>query len=230
MYGRRCWAIAICSESDYLNLLAELEWRPAIVSLQSATGVNRFAFVIHPLSPRYIFNHPALRRLRWLPESLGGVPSSAYAPPLRVSRITGIRSPATGQVVEGDLYSLGATPRQMMKRDPSFTYRRLEQIAREAPGAGRPHRRPGRLHQRRRRRRRDRGAQRRHPHHERQQPDGGRHAGDRQTGRDQAGRDRLDAGQRHGDRGHRLHRIRLFAACWRRRWAASRWWRPVQNG
>ena len=38
--------------------------------------------------------------------------------------------------MEGDLYTLGATPRQMMKRDPSFTYRRLEQVAREAQERG----------------------------------------------------------------------------------------------
>ncbi len=130
-----CWAAAISREGDYLNLMAELEWRPSIISLQSETGVNRFAFVIHPLSPRYIFSHRLLRRLRWLPETW--VESVfAYAPPLRISRITGIRSPATGQIVEGDLYTLGATPRQMMKRDPSFTYRRLEQIAREAQERG----------------------------------------------------------------------------------------------
>ncbi len=55
-------------EGDYLNLMAELEWRPSIISLQSETSVNRFAFVIHPLSPRYIFSHPLLRRLRGFPK------------------------------------------------------------------------------------------------------------------------------------------------------------------
>jgi predicted amino acid dehydrogenase len=122
-------------ESDYLNLMADLEWQPAVVPLQDVLRVNRFAFVMHPLSTRYIFNHPSLRYLRWLP-SRWVEWAAAYSPPLRVSRITGIRSASTGQEVEGDLYTLGATPRQMMKRDPGFTYKRLEKVARDAEERG----------------------------------------------------------------------------------------------
>lgn len=123
------------SEGDYLNLMAELVWAPSIISLQDGQKVNQFAFVIHPLSARYIFNHPLLRAFRWLPHSWIEW-LTAYAPPLYLSRIRGIQSPATGQRVEGFLYSLGATPRQMMRRDPSFTYRRLLQIARDAEARG----------------------------------------------------------------------------------------------
>ena len=92
-------------EGDYLNLMAELEWRPSIISLQSETGVNRFAFVIHPLSPRYIFSHRLLRRFRWLPECLGRVrcglcaadcasaasPASAARPQVRSWKATSTR-------------------------------------------------------------------------------------------------------------------------------------------
>src|SRR5690606_20330582 len=46
------------------------------------------------------------------------------------------QSAATGQKVEGYLYSLGATPRQMMRHDPSFTYRQLLRIARDAEERG----------------------------------------------------------------------------------------------
>lgn len=122
-------------EDTYLNLLAELDWRPSIVSLQNETKINRFAFVIHPLSVRFIFEHPVLRHFAWLPH---GIVERivAYSPPLRLGRITGIRSPATGQVVEGQLYTLGATPRQMMRKDPSFTYRRLEKVTRDAQKRG----------------------------------------------------------------------------------------------
>jgi predicted amino acid dehydrogenase len=45
--------------------------------------------------------------------------------PLYLSRITGVRSPATGKEVEGYLITLGATPRELMSRSPGFTYRRL---------------------------------------------------------------------------------------------------------
>lgn len=123
------------TEGDYLNQMAELEWSPCLVNLQGEEPVNRFAFVIHPLSARYIFNHPALRWCRWLPHAWVEW-LAAFAPPLYLSRITGVQSDATGQRVEGLLYTLGATPRQMMRRDPSFTYRRLLCVARHAEARG----------------------------------------------------------------------------------------------
>jgi predicted amino acid dehydrogenase len=123
------------NEGDYLNLMAELVWQPVVAHLQESQPTNKFAFVIHPLSARYIFNHPILRYFQWLPH--GWIEwVAAYAPPLYLSRIKGIRSASTGQRVEGYLYTLGATPRQMMRHDPSFTYRRLLQIARDAEERG----------------------------------------------------------------------------------------------
>src|SRR5690606_39244009 len=104
-------------ENDYLNLLADLTWQPAIVTLQPEARVNRFAFVIHPLSTRYIFKHPLLRYVRWLPHAWVER-AVAYMPPLYLSRMRGIQRAATGQKVEGYLYTLGATPRQMMQHDP----------------------------------------------------------------------------------------------------------------
>src|SRR5439155_10018068 len=56
--------------------------------------------------------------------------------PLYLSRIRGIRSKATGEEVEGLLFTLGATPREMMGRAPSFTYRRLIRAARMAERMG----------------------------------------------------------------------------------------------
>lgn len=122
-------------ENDYLNLLADLNWQPSIVALQPEAKVNHFAFVIHPLSKRNIFKHPILRHLRWLPQDWVEW-AVAYLPPMYLSRMRGIQSEATGQKVEGYLYSLGATPRQMIQHDPSFTYKRLLQIARDAEERG----------------------------------------------------------------------------------------------
>ncbi len=122
-------------ENDYLNLMAELDWRPSLIYLQEEARINRFAFVIHPLTIRFIYAHKALRYLRWVPDRWIEWGAS-YISPLRVSRMTGIRSEATGQIVEGDLYTLGSTPRIMMKRPPSFTYRKLEKAAVEAEKRG----------------------------------------------------------------------------------------------
>jgi predicted amino acid dehydrogenase len=124
------------NEDTYLNLMADLVWTPKILPLKETDGqINRFAFVIHPLSPRFIYKDKRLARLRFLPEKLVEH-YVAEIPPMYLSRITGAVSPATGQRVEGILLTLGATPRELMRRDPSFTYRRLIKAARMAERMG----------------------------------------------------------------------------------------------
>ena len=120
------------TENTYLNLMANLEWQPGIRYLQpEEAAVNRFAFVIHPLSVRFIHKHPIFRWTRVLPDTLVER-AAAHIPPIYVSRVVGIESPATGQQVEGLLLSLGGTPRELMRHDPAFVYRRLIRASRMA--------------------------------------------------------------------------------------------------
>jgi len=124
------------TENTYLNLIADLDWQPGIRFLQPEEAeINRFAFVIHPLGVKFIHKHPAFRWTRFLPDTLVER-IAANLPPFYVSRIRGIRSPATGQKVEGVLIALGATPRELMRRDPAFVYRRLIRAARMAERMG----------------------------------------------------------------------------------------------
>lgn len=124
------------AEDTYLDLIAELNWHPDIRYLQpEEAGINRFAFVIHPLDVRFIHKHHLFRWTRYLPDALVE-PVAAMIPPLYISRITGGKSPSTGQRIEGYLYSLGATPRQMMTRGERFTYTRLNKAARMAERRG----------------------------------------------------------------------------------------------
>jgi predicted amino acid dehydrogenase len=116
--------LAEITEDDYLNVVARSELEPRITILNKPRDVARFAFVIHPLSAEHIFNHPQLKYLRFLPTRLVER-LVANIRPLYLSRVTGIRSPATGKEVEGYLITLGATPRELMHRRPGFTYRRL---------------------------------------------------------------------------------------------------------
>lgn len=95
----------------------------------------RFAFVIHPLTVADIWRHPALRLARHLPARAVEW-ASARMPPLHLSRITGVRSAATGRAAEGELYSLGATPRQMLALPPRHTYDQLLEICRSAARRG----------------------------------------------------------------------------------------------
>ncbi|MCS6828033.1 MAG: serine carboxypeptidase [Caldilinea sp.] len=124
------------SEDTYLDLMADIHWSPAIRYLQpEEAGINRFAFVIHPLNVGFIHKHPLFRWTRYLPDELVEE-VAAYLPAMYVSRITGGVSEATGQRIEGHLITLGATPRMMMKHDAAFTYRRLNQAARLAERKG----------------------------------------------------------------------------------------------
>ncbi len=127
---------ASLSEDTYLDLMADIHWSPAIRYLQpDQAGINRFAFVIHPLEMKFIHNHKLFHWTRYLPDKLVEV-VAAYMPPMYISKITGGQSPTTGQRIEGYLYALGATPRQMLKHDERFTYVRLNQAARMAERAG----------------------------------------------------------------------------------------------
>ncbi len=124
------------AEDTYLDLMADIEWTPTIRYLQPAEqGINRFAFVIHPLDVGFIRGDRRFRWTRFLPDELVEA-AAAYIPPLYLSRITGGQSPTTGQRIEGHLISLGATPRQMMNRGERFTYNRLNAAARMAERKG----------------------------------------------------------------------------------------------
>lgn len=129
-------ARAPVTENLCLDLMAELDWSPAIRYLQPEDeGINRFAFVIHPLNVDFIHRHPWFSWTRYLPDALVER-LWAHLPPVHVSTIRGARSPSTGQRIEGHLIALCATPREMMRRSERFTYVRLRKAARMAERKG----------------------------------------------------------------------------------------------
>jgi predicted amino acid dehydrogenase len=125
-------------EDDYLEIITGLGIEPRIIYPNGFRRVNRFAFVIHPLSQEYFKTVKQIDLLsRVSPpvfmDSLEKI--MAYAPPFVYSHVTGIRSP-TGVEAEGWLISVGGTPREIMSRSPEFTYRRLLDAARIAKKLG----------------------------------------------------------------------------------------------
>jgi len=129
-------ANAPLTEDTYLDMLADIHWSPAIRYLQPEDeGINRFAFVIHPLSMKFIHQAPQFWYTRFLPDRLVEA-VAAWMPPMYLSKISGGVSPTTGQRIEGHLITLGATPRMMMKHHEHFTYTRLNQAARIAEKKG----------------------------------------------------------------------------------------------
>ncbi len=125
-------------EDDYLEIITGLELEPRIIYPNGFKRVNRFAFVIHPLSQEYFKNIKPIELLSQVspPIFMDTLEKAmAYAPPFVYSKITGIKSP-TGVEVEGWLISVGGTPKEIMSHSPEFTYRRLLDAARMARRLG----------------------------------------------------------------------------------------------
>jgi predicted amino acid dehydrogenase len=101
----------------------------------AASRGDRFAFILHPLTVDYVANHPRFRWTQHLPRRLVEV-GAAYMPAQCVGTVRGGRSRATGKPVDGLIYALGATPRQMLTRPPEFTYSRLNAAISDAARRG----------------------------------------------------------------------------------------------
>jgi len=101
----------------------------------AAGRAHCFAFILHPLTVDYLGNHPRYAWTRHLPRRLVET-TAAYMPAKCVGTVKGGRSPATGKPVDGLIYALGATPRQMLTRPPQFTYARLDAAIRDAAQRG----------------------------------------------------------------------------------------------
>ncbi|MFY9222877.1 MAG: dehydrogenase [Blastocatellia bacterium] len=126
------------SENDYLEIFDRASIEPRVIYPQGAPKEkHKFAFVIHPLSRRYLFKHPYLKWMENTPKQVQQLVETtmAYSPPFIYSHVTGIKSPQ-GVEAEGWLIALGATPEEMMSRDPEFTYQRLEEASRMAEKLG----------------------------------------------------------------------------------------------
>ena len=125
-------------EDDYLEILTRLDVEPRVLYPNGFRRINRFAFVIHPLSQEYFKTVKPIELLSHVsPPILMDTleKAMAYLPPFVYSKVTGIKSP-TGVEAEGWLISVGGTPREIMSHDPEFTYRRLLEAAKIAKQLG----------------------------------------------------------------------------------------------
>jgi predicted amino acid dehydrogenase len=123
---------------DYLEIIADQGLEPRILYPSGFRRVNRFAFVIHPLSQEYFKQVEPIDLLSRVspPVFMDAVEKAmAYAPPFVYSKVSGIRSP-TGVEAEGWLISVGGTPKEIMSHSPEFTYGRLLEAARIARSLG----------------------------------------------------------------------------------------------
>jgi predicted amino acid dehydrogenase len=126
------------NQDDFLEILETLQVEPQILFPSGYKRVNRFAFVIHPLSQQYFKNAKPLDMIaKYSPPVVMDTVEKvmAYAPPFVYSHVKGIQSP-TGVEAEGWLITVGGTPKEIMAHSPEFTYRRLLAAAKLAKRMG----------------------------------------------------------------------------------------------
>ncbi len=128
------------NQDDILEFLTMHRVNPCMQRLHQdrEASIRRFAFIIHPLSRRDLFRHPVLKPLTWLPnrvqpwmeKGIGKAPGVLYG------RIKGIKSMADGGLAEGLIYTLFATPREMLASNPDEIYEKILAIADDAKKRG----------------------------------------------------------------------------------------------
>jgi predicted amino acid dehydrogenase len=125
------------TDDEFMEIISEQHLEPRIIYPQGETRrINRFAFVIHPLSQNDFKKEKAVGMFTKIPGFVDTLEKvMAYSPPFIYSKITGVKSP-TGMEAEGWLISVGGTPKQMLAHSPEFTYKRLLQAARMAKRLG----------------------------------------------------------------------------------------------
>ncbi len=96
---------------------------------------DSFGFVIHPLDPKRDVARKFPRLGQLLP--VGAINFlSTFFPPLYISHITGIRSEATGNEIEGWFVACPYTPARMLGLPPRVVYRKIIQTGRLAQRLG----------------------------------------------------------------------------------------------
>jgi predicted amino acid dehydrogenase len=126
------------TNDDLLDMIVSSGLEPRVLYPNGYRRRSRFAFVIHPLSQRYLTQVGAIREIeKRSPQVVMDVIEKgiAYMPPMMHSRITGVTSP-TGDEAEGWLITVGGTPKELMSHSPEFTYARLLAAADKAKELG----------------------------------------------------------------------------------------------
>lgn len=121
---------------DFLDMISESGIEPRVVYPQGKpVKVERFAFVIHPLSLKQVRRHPYFKLIAWMPTSWLEWLIAQLPPIMPVSHVKGARS-ATGVELEGWMYAVTATPKALMRMDPKKAYAKILKCAEHAETTG----------------------------------------------------------------------------------------------
>ena len=125
-------------KSDLLEIISEQRLDPRIIyPFEPDKRVNRFAYLIHPLSQNHLKKIKAVEMVSSIaPSSMNTFEKlMAYSPPFVYSRVRGIKSP-TGVEAEGWLISLGETSDEMERHPSEFTTKKIMKAAEKAKKLG----------------------------------------------------------------------------------------------
>ncbi len=125
-------------KGDLLEIISEQRLDPRIIyPFEQDKRVNRFAYLIHPLSQKYLNKLKGVDALSSLaPKTMSVVEKlMAHSPPFIYSRVIGVKSP-TGVEAEGWLIALGETPDEMERHTPEFTKKKIMKAAEKAKKLG----------------------------------------------------------------------------------------------
>jgi len=125
-------------KSDLLEIISEQRLDPRMIyPFEAGKRVNRFAYLVHPLSQEHLKKVKAVEILSSVsPKSINAVEKlMAYSPPFVYSRVKGIKSP-TGVEAEGWLITIGETIEEMQRHPSEFTTKKIMKAAEIAKKMG----------------------------------------------------------------------------------------------
>ncbi|MCP3873261.1 MAG: dehydrogenase [Desulfobacteraceae bacterium] len=125
-------------KEDLLEIISEQRLDPRIIyPFEPNKRVNRFAYLIHPLSQDHLKKLKTVEVISEIsPKSMGLMEKiMAYSPPFVYSKVKGIKSP-TGVEVEGWIITIGETAEQMQAHPPEFTTKKIMKAALKAKKLG----------------------------------------------------------------------------------------------
>lgn len=125
-------------QEDILDIISSLKLKPEtfVPHQEETNNTGRFSFIVHPLSASQFFLSPTWKPLANTPVAPHVEKIAAHLPPYHYGKITGIRSEATGRVVEGDLFMITMTPKIMLRQSPEKMYEALTRMCHMALGRG----------------------------------------------------------------------------------------------
>lgn len=127
----------ILNDEDILEFIEKINFAPKLIkNPKGPSSVDKFAFVIHPLTKNQIALLPGMKKLQGTKFLDPVEKAAARLPGFHYTTISGIRSEATGKEVEGNLYLILATPKMLLTSPVERIYDSLVQICMKAKTDG----------------------------------------------------------------------------------------------